>query len=243
MKTSSYPRFRCSSPPVVLDDIPQDGALRMPEDETRADVLVHAEEVEFRTEDAVVALFDLFEPRETLFEEFFVGEGNTVNPLEHPVVLVTPPVCARGAEEFERLDFTRRGNVGTAAEIGESPEPVQAHRIVGDIPGEFDLVGFTLSAEEFDRFLTIQIGTEEGLVLADNGFHLFLDPGEVFLGEGFLHVEVIVETVIDGRPRWQPSHRGNRRLTAAAITCAVECQYNLRPSSSSKVRKVTALSP
>ena len=68
-------------------------------------------------------------------------------------------------------------------------------------------------AAELDGLLAIHLDPLERLVLLDDPGHLGLDLGEVGLGEGVLHLEIVVEAAGDRRPEGQlhaveqPHHR------------------------------------
>src|SRR5262249_12526950 len=129
---------RVLAPPEVLEDVPDDHALRVPERRAWRE-LRKAEEVELRAEAAVVAAARLFQPREACGEVVLRIERGAVDARELLVALVAAPVRARETRELERLDRTGVLEVRTAAEVGELPLRVEADRPLGRVD-ELDLV-------------------------------------------------------------------------------------------------------
>src|ERR1041384_5616842 len=97
----------------------------MPERRARRD-LVDVEEVELKSEPAVVAPLRLLEQLQVPVEILRRVERGAVDPSELRVVLVAAPVRAREAGQLQRLDRLRVLQVRTAAEIGEVALRVQA---------------------------------------------------------------------------------------------------------------------
>src|SRR5207247_7003664 len=91
-------------------------AVWQPEGRAGRDV-VQLEQIEIPPELAVVALLRLLEPPEMLVELVLGEPRGAVDPLQHRIPLVAPPVGAGGREELEVLHVTRRRHVGPAAEI------------------------------------------------------------------------------------------------------------------------------
>ena len=58
-------------------------------------------------------------------------------------------------------------------------------------------------AAELDRLLPVHLDPLERLVFRDDLGHLGLDLGEVGLGQGVLHLEIVVEAVGHRRPKGQ----------------------------------------
>ncbi len=103
----------------VLQFLADDGAVRRPEDEALADVIVDDEELQVATELAVVAGLGLLDALEVL-REFFPGrEGGAVDALELLVVLVAAVVGAGDREQLEGLQLARVAHVGARAEVDE----------------------------------------------------------------------------------------------------------------------------
>ena len=185
--------------PVVDELIADDHAVRMEEREARA-FLMQAEEVELLAELAVIALLGLLEHMEVCVEISLLLEGRAVDALQHLVVLVAAPVSTGDAHELQGLDLARRDDVRAGAEIRELA--LRVHRDLltcRQILDEFDLVIFALLLEEVQGLLTADFLALELEVLLDDLLHLFLDLGKIRLRELTVHVEIVVEAVVDGR--------------------------------------------
>ena len=103
----------------VLELLADDGAVRRPEDEALADVLVDDEETEVAAELAVVAMLGLLQLLQVLRELLPCREGRPVDPLELLVLLVAPVVGAGDREQLERLKLRAVAHVGARAKVHE----------------------------------------------------------------------------------------------------------------------------
>ena len=87
---------------VLLDDLPQRPAARMPEHHAGRFIL-QVEQVELAAEFAVVAFFGFFNAGDVGFQFFFGGPCRAVNALQLFVVAVAAPVCAGHFGQLEVL--------------------------------------------------------------------------------------------------------------------------------------------
>jgi len=104
---------------VVLHLLADDTALRVPEDQALAVLLVNREEIELTAKPAVVAslgLLPLVDPRLQLRS---CRKGGAVDALHLRTPGVTLPVRAREREELEGLQSVGGGHVRTEAEVDE----------------------------------------------------------------------------------------------------------------------------
>ncbi len=102
-----------------LQLLADDGAVRGPEDQALADVLVDDEELQVPAELAVVAVLRLLDLLEVLGQLLLGREGGAVDALELLVLLVAPVVGAGDREELERLQLGAVAHVGARAEVHE----------------------------------------------------------------------------------------------------------------------------
>src|SRR3970040_833571 len=79
-------------PPEILHDPADDRPLRMPEDQPRPDLVVHAEQGELLPESPVIALLALLQKVRVRVELFLLGEGDAVEGGKHGVPGTPPPV-------------------------------------------------------------------------------------------------------------------------------------------------------
>ena len=116
---------RVLAPAEVLELVPDDHPLRVPERRARR-MVGEVEEVELHAEPPVVAALRLLDPLEVRVEVILVVEGGAVDPRELRVVLVAAPVRAGKAGELQRLDRLRVLEVRAAAEVGEVALRIEA---------------------------------------------------------------------------------------------------------------------
>ena len=127
-------------------------------------------------------------------------KGRAVDALEHLVVFVAAPVSARDAHELQRLDLARRGNVRARAEVREFALRVERDQgVFWQVVDEFDLVGLAEAFKELQRFVAGDFLADERQVLLDDLPHFLFDVGEVGVAELAVHIDVVVEAVVDGR--------------------------------------------
>jgi len=186
----------------VLQLLADDRAVRGPEDQALADLLVDVEELELLAELAVVALLGLLGAGEGLLELLLRGEGGAVDALELLVLLVAAVVGAGDVEQLERLDLRGVAHVRAGAEVDELAVLVEGDGLARrDVAEAADLVGVLAAlAEQFLGLLAGALEALELLVLLGDAAHLFLDLHEVLGRERMVEVEVVVEAVVRGRP-------------------------------------------
>ena len=107
------------APEIGLDHAVEGPALGVPEDRARR-LLLEVEQVELLAQPAMVAPLGLLEPVQVLVELLPARERGAVDPLQHGVAAVAPPVGAGELGQLEGADPAGRGPVRPAAEV----EPV-----------------------------------------------------------------------------------------------------------------------
>ena len=185
---------------------------RVPQDLPGAHVLLDAEQIEFLTDDTVVALAGFFEAGEVLVEVLLLEPGCSVNPLEHLAALVASPIRPCGVQQLEVVEATRCRQVRSAAEVDERAIGIHRdHLIVAQLFDPLQLERVVL--ESSFRFVPIDLFAHEGKVLLHHFAHPVFDRCEIFRGEGTLDLEVVVEAIFDSgseadvRLRIELSHR------------------------------------
>src|SRR6185295_8054686 len=99
---------------VLFGKMPDQPALGMPEYQPRAHGIgLYTEEIQILPEPSVVAFLCFLKAREIVREFLFCVERDSVYTLHLLARLVTPPVSARNAREFE----TARLNLAGAADV------------------------------------------------------------------------------------------------------------------------------
>src|SRR5690606_24220873 len=114
----------------LLDGVADQAALRMPVDEPRADLGVHAKDAELPAELPVIPALRLLEALQVLLQVLLREPRRSVDPLEHLAALVAPPVRARRGEQLEVLDAARVGYVRTTAEVDEGSVAIDRDDLV-----------------------------------------------------------------------------------------------------------------
>ncbi len=185
----------------VLQLLAQDGAVRGPEDEALADVLVDVEELEVLAQLAVVAELGLLHALDVLGELVLGGEGGAVDALELFVFLVAAVVGARDGEEFEGLHLLGVAHMGAGAEVHELAVFVERDGLaLGDVGEAAEFIALLAAgADDGLGLLAGDLFAAEGLVFVDDLLHLGLEAHEVVVGEFVLQIDVVVEAGLGGR--------------------------------------------
>src|SRR6266571_5308571 len=101
--------------PPALELFTDDREVGEPENKTRAELLVDAEELELLAEHAMVAPLDLLQSLQVIVELLLIWPHRAVDALELRVAFVATPVRAGDGEELERADLSRPFDVGSLA--------------------------------------------------------------------------------------------------------------------------------
>ncbi len=170
----------------------------MPEDQASAGLFLDREEIEFLAEFAVIAFGCFLELLQMRVEFFLRIPSRAVDALQHCVVLVAAPVCARHAGEFQRADFAGGMRVAAAAEVREAADRVQRDRFtLGNLLREFDLV--RVAVESLDCLLARDPLARHLVIRFDDLVHASFEALEVLGRKRLLPVEIVIEPVLDGR--------------------------------------------
>src|SRR5258708_18774240 len=184
----------------IFDDLANQAALGMPENQPRAGFFLNAEEIEFRAEFAVIAALGFLDAVEMRVQLFLREERHGVNALELGIAFLALPVSAGDVHELEHLDPIGGGNVRAAAKIDKFSGRVERdHRLGGFFFDKFaleNLVGLFVEVESFG------LGNEFALVrqvLRGQLVRLFFD-----FGDGFLNASLVTHKFGEkpGIDRW-----------------------------------------
>ena len=211
---------------VVLHLLPDDAASRVEHSEAGADLVGEAEQVQLRTELAVVALRCLLDAVLVLTQLVLRRPRGAVDPLQLRVLLRAAPVGRGHAGERPAVpDDPGVREVRSAAEV--LPDDLTALAVdvrvdgqlartdldglVGRLHGaalqtdEFELVG--LGREQVARLRFGDDAALEALTGPLDALHLLREGLQVLRGEGLVDIEVVVEAVGDGRADAEPCLR------------------------------------
>ena len=183
----------------LFQPVAQRGALGQPQRQARSHALREGEEFQLLAQLAVVALLGLFHQGEVLVEHRLLGERDAVDARQHLTFLVAAPIGAGNRQQLDGLDRTRVGDVRAAAEVGEIAVGIERNGAVFEGLDQFDLVGVALLGELFERFGLGNLAADERLFLTGQLHHLGFDSRKVGFGDRHGRVDVVVETVLDGR--------------------------------------------
>ena len=90
--------------------------------------------------------------------------------------------------------------MGSSAEVCELPLRVERDALpLWQIVDELDLVRLSCLLKELKRFLAADFLSLEPQVLLDNLLHFLFDIREIALAQLAIHIDVIIEAVVDGR--------------------------------------------
>lgn len=169
---------------------------------------------------AVVAFGGLLHAGLVGLELVLGGERHAVDALEHGVRLRTLPIRGGGALQLECLDIAGVRQVRSTAEIRPHHIAltveivVHAQLLMADIYGRLGLERIFLVFDELNLVRLISLFAQgllfahhsalEALRRLDDALHVLFDGLQVIRREWILHVEVVVETVLD--------HRANAEL-------------------------------
>ncbi len=169
-----------------------------PEGRARRRRMEH-EEVELLADAPMVALPRLLQPVQIGVELLLLEPGRAVNPLQHLPALVAPPVRAGGREQLEVLEPAGAGDVRAAAEILERSVGVDADRlVVAQLADPLELE--RVVGESAIGLRPVHDFPHERIVPGRHLGHLRLDAREILGRERPVHLEVVVEPVLDRRP-------------------------------------------
>jgi len=160
-----------------LDEIAEHHPLGMKDDQPRPRFVVHLEEIQLPAQTAVIPLFGFPHHPQVFVQRLLGGKAGPVNPLEHPVALVAPPIGAGHIKETEGLDHDRRGQMRTPAEVFISRLRVNTHGpdIGWEIVDQFDLVGLSLVLEQGHSLLPGKLPAGEGGIGGGDLLHPLFD--------------------------------------------------------------------
>ena len=184
----------------VFDNLSNQAALGMPENQAGTGFFLNAEEVEFDAELAVVAALGFLDAVQMLVQLFLGEERHRVNALKLRIAFLALPIGAGDVHQLERLDSLSGRNVRAATEV---------HKFSGGVEGNQRFGRFFFHQLAFENLVTPFVKVQSlGLwdelafvrqVLRGKLVHLFFDFGEVRRSERFLAQKFVEKASIDRR--------------------------------------------
>ncbi len=207
----------------IFDDLSNQPALGMPENQAWAGFFLNAEEVELGAQLAMIAALGFLDAMQMRVQLFLREESHGIDSLELGIAFPALPVGAGDVHQLERLNALGRGNMRAAAEVDEFSSGIEGnHRLGGFFLDQFafeNLVGLFVEVQRF------RLGNEfalVGQVLRRELAHLLFDFGEVFLGERLLAQEFVEEAGVDWRTDtefhvWKEFHNRSREQVCGGM--------------------------
>ncbi len=129
----------------------------------------------------MVALLGLLNLLQIIVEIFLGKKRRPINALQLRILLIAQPVRPGNIEQLERLDFSGRRQVRTAAEIGELSGAVDGNLFIGlgELLDEMALHEVAVLLELGQALLAWQKLARIGKVLLHQFLHLLLDLLEI----------------------------------------------------------------
>ena len=185
-----------TGPAVVLNQFADQGSLGMPYSQARTERLGPRHKVQLCGQAAVVPLFGLGQAVQVAFQSLLVGPRCAVDPLEHGLPLIAPPVGTSHLLKGEVAETSGGRNVRAGTQVDE---PVSV-AVVGDssVGGSLaSQLGVSITAgdlfddlalepvigKQFERIIGSGLEALEGLVGIDDQAHPGLDGLQVVLAE------------------------------------------------------------
>ncbi|MNM90269.1 hypothetical protein D3C81_1025190 [compost metagenome] len=185
---------------VLLDNLPDRPALRMPEHQARR-FFLQMEKILLLADAAVIAHFGFFDALDVGLKLLLVGPRGAINALQLLVLGIATPVRTGDTRQLERLQKTRVRHVRTAAHVHVFLVVVHAHRgdVFGHVFDQAQLVVLATRLEDFNHFRTWRHLLDDVVIGRDQLRHALLDRHHVVRRERALAVDVVVETFGDDR--------------------------------------------
>ena len=185
--------------PIVEQCVAQCHAVRMEEREARP-LLMQAEEIQFSAEFSVVALCRLLQHVKVGIKFFLLLKRRAIDALQHLILLTAAPVCTCDTLQLKCLDLAGRDDMGACAEVGELALRIErGHLVLRQILNQLHLIVLTLLTEECNRLCTGNLAADKRQILLDDLLHFLFDITKIGIRQLVLHVEIVVEAVLDRR--------------------------------------------
>ena len=172
----------------------------MPEHHTRR-LFLHMIQIELLTDFTVIALSGFFQTLQIGIKRFFICPGGTVDALQHFIVAIAAPVGARGLHQFEVMAETHIRHMRPTAHVDIFFVMIQAGLII--MSNVFiknrDFIALAALHKGFTRFVPADFLLNNVVVFLGELMHAFFERVDIFLGQGMVQIDIIVETIVDNR--------------------------------------------
>ena len=212
---------------VALQYLHNFRALRKQNRQALSDARVGHKVAQFSPKLVVIALFGLLEAGKIGVKLRFFIESRAVNSGEHLVVFVALPVGSRKPRKLEGFDFSRRNEVRTFAKLSEIALSVKHRPLV--FGHTFDNLNLIVLVKAFHNRKSFLFG--DGFfgyrqISLDDFAHFRLDFLKILAGNRRFEFEIVVKSVLYGRPQGKLDGRVNvlhrhRKNVSAGMTIDV----------------------
>src|SRR5688572_29908179 len=158
------------------------------------------EQLELAAQLAMITLLRFFEPFQVLRELLLREPGRAVDALQHLPLFIAAPIRARSVLQLEMFDPSGRRHVRTATKIQERTIAIDGDDLViAEFSQTLELQ--RIVRKELPRFCFGYLFALEGLVLRGDRLHLLFDLIQIVRRERLLHIEIVVEPILDRRSK------------------------------------------
>ena len=137
--------------------MPHHCALGMIYNHPGSNFVTETEEIKFPSQASVVSLSCLFQVSKIFLERLFVGECSAINPLQHLVALVSPPVRSRKPGKLICLYVFCARHVRSPAQINKRPLLVKRNFISINFFQNFHFIRVFSFLKKFDGLIFIHL--------------------------------------------------------------------------------------
>ena len=175
-------------------------AVVMPEHHPRR-FFLHMIQVKLLTDFTVVTLSRLFQALQVRVQGFLIGPRGTIDTLQHFIVAVATPVGACDFHQFEVMTEAHIRHVRSTAHVDIFFVMVQARLVImSDVfIKNRDFIALAALHEGFTRFMPADFLLDDVIVRFGELMHTFFERVDIFLCQGVVKVNVVVEAVVDNR--------------------------------------------
>ncbi|GBE30562.1 hypothetical protein BMS3Bbin04_01597 [bacterium BMS3Bbin04] len=147
----------------------------------------------------MVALLRLFQTVQVLLQILFGEKGGAIYALQHRVGLTPPPVRTRHTQQLECADLACTAQMRPTAQVSKIILSVEAELLTFQTLDQLTFELSLLRSENFFCLVVAYFTTYHRIIRRDDLPHLGFDGLEVFVGQTMLQVEIVVESILDGR--------------------------------------------
>ena len=175
------------------------GSLGQEQGQPLADHIYGGEQTHLTPQAVVVSVLDICQERETLLQVCLLGVGSAVDTCQHLVMLIASPVSTGARGELECLDGLGAHQVRSSTKLDEIALLVEGDGLIlRQVLDHLDLIRLLPALHQRDSLFSGESVVFQFVPLLDDLLHFLLDLVQV-LSVQWTQIEIVVETVLDGR--------------------------------------------